>query len=122
MPNVAEKSLWHKLLDKKVSRRTVIQSVVAAGVALPGFGAELDTVRADAVLSVLSLLLGSAEEAAGSTGGSTAGSTEGAAPPEGAGLPGRAGGAAAKRPGGPAEGDEVASGKRMFDDPVGVAR
>ena len=33
MPNVAEKSLWHKLLDKKVSRRTVIQSVVAAGVA-----------------------------------------------------------------------------------------
>ena len=33
MPKVAEKSLWHKLLDGKVSRRTVIQSVVAAGVA-----------------------------------------------------------------------------------------
>ncbi len=33
MPKTAEKSLWHKLLDGKVSRRTVIQSVVAAGVA-----------------------------------------------------------------------------------------
>lgn len=33
MPKAAEQSLWHKLLDGKVSRRTVIQSVVAAGVA-----------------------------------------------------------------------------------------
>lgn len=31
--SVAEKSLWHKLLDGKVSRRTVIQSAIAAGVA-----------------------------------------------------------------------------------------
>jgi len=33
MPKTAEKSLWHKLLDGKYSRRTVIQSVIAAGVA-----------------------------------------------------------------------------------------
>lgn len=33
MPKVAEKSLWHKLLDGKYSRRTVLQSVIAAGVA-----------------------------------------------------------------------------------------
>ena len=31
--SVAEKSLWHKLLDGKVSRRMVIQSAIAAGVA-----------------------------------------------------------------------------------------
>lgn len=33
MAKVAEKRLWHKLLDGKYSRRTVIQSVIAAGVA-----------------------------------------------------------------------------------------
>jgi uncharacterized protein len=33
MAKVAEKSVWHKLLDGKYSRRTVLQSVIAAGVA-----------------------------------------------------------------------------------------
>lgn len=33
MPKTAEQSLWHKLLDKKYSRRTVLQSAVVAGVA-----------------------------------------------------------------------------------------
>ena len=33
MPKTAEQSLWHKLLDRKYSRRTVIRSAVVAGVA-----------------------------------------------------------------------------------------
>ena len=48
MPETAEQSLWHKLLDKKFSRRTVIQSAVVAGVAGSLGGAQAQAGRVNA--------------------------------------------------------------------------